>query len=52
MSQKSIPTIWAVIAILMVLAVIGVIYYRHLAGGPTIQRIQPPPGYFSGTPGK
>lgn len=52
MSQKSIPTVWAVIAILVVLAVIGVIYYRHLAGGPTIQRIQPPPGYFSGTPSK
>ncbi|MGQ9486913.1 MAG: hypothetical protein ACUVTY_10770 [Armatimonadota bacterium] len=52
MSQKSIPTVWVVITILVVLAVIGFVYYRHLGGGPTMQRIQPPPDYFGSAPGK
>lgn len=52
MTQKSIPTAWAIAAIVVVLVVIAVVYYRHLGGGPTIQRVQPPPGYFSGAPTK
>ncbi len=50
MGQKSIPTVWAVIAIAIVVAIIAFIYYRNLGGGPRIQRIQPPPDYFGTAP--
>jgi len=50
MAQRSVPTVWAVIAIVVVLAVVAFIYYRNLGAGPNIQRIQPPPDYFGTAP--